>query len=107
MKPVVQNPIDPVGTAQVLRRFRVVFNAVRSHFQQVEKQVGRIYFLKINASPLTGKPCFHSRKAQVHTGFERGQAQILFEPVFGRPTQRAPGHLAGRSGRIGTGLWSF
>lgn len=27
-------------TAQVLRRFRVVFNAVRSHFQQVEKQVG-------------------------------------------------------------------
>lgn len=28
------------STAQVLRRFRVVFNAVRSHFQQVEKQVG-------------------------------------------------------------------
>ena len=25
---------------QVLRRFRVVFNAVRSHFQQVEEQVG-------------------------------------------------------------------
>ncbi len=31
---------DPVNTAQVLRRFRVVFSAVRSHFQQVEKQVG-------------------------------------------------------------------
>lgn len=31
---------DPITTAQVLRRFRVVFNAVRSHFQQVEKQVG-------------------------------------------------------------------
>lgn len=29
-----------VTTAQVLRRFRVVFNAVRGHFQQVEKQVG-------------------------------------------------------------------
>lgn len=28
------------STAQVLRRFRVVFNAVRNHFQQVEKQVG-------------------------------------------------------------------
>lgn len=27
-------------SAQVLRRFRVVFNAVRSHFKQVEKQVG-------------------------------------------------------------------
>ncbi len=37
MKPVVE---DPVTAAQVLRRFRVVFNAVRSHFQQVEKQVG-------------------------------------------------------------------
>jgi DNA-binding MarR family transcriptional regulator len=31
---------DPTNTAQVLRRFRVVFNAVRSHFQQIEKQVG-------------------------------------------------------------------
>ncbi|WP_295957676.1 MarR family winged helix-turn-helix transcriptional regulator [Rhodoferax sp.] len=30
----------PATTAQVLRRFRVVFNAVRSHFQQVENQVG-------------------------------------------------------------------
>lgn len=27
-------------SSQVLRRFRVVFNAVRSHFKQVEKQVG-------------------------------------------------------------------
>ncbi|MCB8747401.1 MarR family winged helix-turn-helix transcriptional regulator [Rhodoferax sp. U2-2l] len=27
-------------TAVVLRRFRVVFNAVRTHFKQVEKQVG-------------------------------------------------------------------
>ena len=40
MKPVVKDPADPARTAQVLRRFRVVFNAVRSHFQQVEKQVG-------------------------------------------------------------------
>ncbi len=27
-------------TAQVLRRFRIVFNAVRGHFKQIEKQVG-------------------------------------------------------------------
>lgn len=40
MKPVVQDSVDHVSTAQVLRRFRVVFNAVRSHFQHVEKQVG-------------------------------------------------------------------
>jgi len=31
---------DAANTAQVLRRFRVVFNAVRTHFQQIEKQVG-------------------------------------------------------------------
>ncbi|MEO8117805.1 MAG: MarR family winged helix-turn-helix transcriptional regulator [Rhodoferax sp.] len=36
----LDNNNDPITTAQVLRRFRVVFNAVRSHFQQVEKQVG-------------------------------------------------------------------
>ena len=30
----------PAQTAVVLRRFRVVFNAVRTHFKQVEKQVG-------------------------------------------------------------------
>ncbi len=31
---------DPVTPAKVLRRFRVVFNAVRTHFRQIEKQVG-------------------------------------------------------------------
>lgn len=30
----------PELPAQVLRQFRVVFNAVRTHFQQVEKRVG-------------------------------------------------------------------
>ena len=30
----------PVTPAQVLRRFRVVFNAVRTHFRDMEKQVG-------------------------------------------------------------------
>lgn len=40
MKPEANASGDPKTTAQVLRRFRVVFNAVRSHFQQVEKQVG-------------------------------------------------------------------
>jgi len=34
------SPLLPVNTAQVLRRFRVVFNAVRTNFQQVEKQSG-------------------------------------------------------------------
>lgn len=34
-------PTDtPVSPQKVLRRFRVVFNAVRTHFRQMEKQVG-------------------------------------------------------------------
>ncbi len=40
MPPEAENNNDATSTPQVLRRFRVVFNAVRSHFQQVEKQVG-------------------------------------------------------------------
>ena len=32
--------LTAASTAQVLRRFRVVFNTVRGHFQQVEKQAG-------------------------------------------------------------------
>ena len=39
--PSAQETTPPsVSTAQVLRRFRVVFNTVRGHFQQVEKQAG-------------------------------------------------------------------
>ena len=30
----------PVTSTKVLRRFRVVFNAVRTHFRQMEKEVG-------------------------------------------------------------------
>jgi DNA-binding MarR family transcriptional regulator len=40
MKSAAPDRIEPAATAQVLRRFRVVFNAVRSHFQQVETQAG-------------------------------------------------------------------
>lgn len=40
MPPASQPSDHPASTAQVLRRFRVVFNAIRSHFKQVEKQVG-------------------------------------------------------------------
>lgn len=34
------NIVRSTSAAQVLRRFRVVFNAVRAHFQEIEKQVG-------------------------------------------------------------------
>ena len=32
--------VDAVTPAKVLRRYRVVFNAVRTHFRQIEKQAG-------------------------------------------------------------------
>ena len=34
------SPARPVASVQVLRHFRRVFNAVKTHFQQVEKQAG-------------------------------------------------------------------
>lgn len=37
---MIPSPESTVDATQVLRRFRVVFNAVRSHFQQVEQQAG-------------------------------------------------------------------
>ena len=40
MKSAAPLPVDSVTPAKVLRRFRVVFNAVRTHFSQMEKQVG-------------------------------------------------------------------
>lgn len=33
-------PAEPDTAGQVLRQFRLVFNAVKAHFQQVEKQAG-------------------------------------------------------------------
>ncbi len=40
MKTSSSSSIEAVSPAKVLRRFRVVFNAVRTHFRQMEKQVG-------------------------------------------------------------------
>jgi DNA-binding MarR family transcriptional regulator len=35
-----RHPDDTAGAARVLRQFRLVFNVVKTHFQQVEKKVG-------------------------------------------------------------------
>ena len=40
MNAPVSSPVEPVSPTKVLRRFRVVFNAVRTHFRQMEKQLG-------------------------------------------------------------------
>jgi DNA-binding MarR family transcriptional regulator len=34
------NPPEPDGAVRVLRQFRLVFNTVKTHFQQVEKRAG-------------------------------------------------------------------
>ena len=38
--PPLPDAVTPASAAQVLRQFRVVFNAVKTHFQQVEKASG-------------------------------------------------------------------
>lgn len=40
MKTAAPSPVESATPAKVLRRFRVVFNAVRTHFRHMEKQVG-------------------------------------------------------------------
>ena len=40
MKSSEPTPVESVTPAKVLRRFRVVFNAVRTHFRHMEKEVG-------------------------------------------------------------------
>lgn len=40
MKKTTAEPVDSESAAQVLRHFRSVFNAVKTHFQQVEKRAG-------------------------------------------------------------------
>ena len=39
-RPTSATPTDSASPAQVLRRFRAVFNAVKTHFQQVERVAG-------------------------------------------------------------------
>ena len=40
MKSAATLPVESVTPAKVLRRFRVVFSSVRTHFRQIEKEVG-------------------------------------------------------------------
>lgn len=40
LRPTAVKPPHAATSTQVLRKFRIVFNAVRTHFQQMEKQSG-------------------------------------------------------------------
>lgn len=62
MNPNTKKFAEAITPAKVLRRFRVVFNAVRTHFRQIEKQVGlggaQVWALSlIQSNPGIGMGC--------------------------------------------------
>jgi DNA-binding MarR family transcriptional regulator len=122
-------PTPPPGTAEqprseretrVLRRFRSVFNAVKTHFQQVEKQAGiggaQVWALSlIRAQPGIGVGAL-ARAMDVHqttasnlvkslveaglvasqrSGADRRAAQLTATRAATRVLARAPGPFAG------------
>jgi DNA-binding MarR family transcriptional regulator len=105
---------------RVLRRFRLVFNAVKTHFQQVEKEAGiggaQLWALSvIGASPEIGvKALAHAMdihqatasnlvKALVgaqlvaaeRNAVDRRAVQLRLRPAGARALRRAPGPFAG------------
>jgi DNA-binding MarR family transcriptional regulator len=106
--------------ARVLRRFRLVFNAVKTHFQQVEKKAGvggaQIWALSVvRASPGIGVNALASAmdihqttasnlvKALVNAemlaaeknGTDRRTVQLRVLPAGARVLRKAPGPFAG------------
>jgi DNA-binding MarR family transcriptional regulator len=118
--PVVELSAANESAVRVLRRFRLVFNAVKTHFQQVEKQAGiggaQLWALSIiGASPaigvkaLAGAMDIHQATASnlVKTlvtaqmvaaerkGVDRRAVQLRLLPAGARALRRAPGPFAG------------
>lgn len=106
--------------ARVLRRFRLVFNAVKAHFQQVERQVGvggaQIWALSIvrerpgiGVNALARAMDIHQTtasnlvRALVHgemlaadkKGADRRTVQLRVLPAGTRVLRKAPGPLSG------------
>lgn len=122
---VADAPAQPAAQAadaatQVLRRFRLVFNAVKTHFQQVEKSAGiggaQLWALSvvrtqpgIGVNALARAMDIHQTtasnlvKALVKLGLllaEKGDAdrrtvQLRVSPAGGRILRNAPGPFAG------------
>lgn len=111
-------PVDPA--TRVLRRFRSVFNAVKTHFKQVEKQAGvggaQLWALSvIQARPdigvgdLAGAMDIHQTTASNllrsmvtaglvvsnRDGPDRRATQLRLTPAGARVLKRAPGPFAG------------
>ena len=120
MPRVDKNSSPPPTTAQVLRRFRLVFNAVKTHFQQVEKSAGvggaQLWALSvIHAQPGIGvndlakamdihqttasnlvKALVKMEMVQTERiGPDRRAVQLYVLPVGQRVLKKAPGPFAG------------
>jgi DNA-binding MarR family transcriptional regulator len=122
--PLPLPPATPEGpqpsAAQVLRRFRVVFNAVKSHFQQIEKQAGVGGAQLWTLSVISGNPGIGvntlARSMDIHqttasnlvkslvagkmiaaerTSPDRRAVQLHILPAGKRVLQKAPGPFAG------------
>ena len=116
--PTVSDPTD--AAARVLRQFRLVFNSVKTHFQQVEKKAGvggaQVWALSvirdqpgIGVTELARRMDIHQTTASnlvrslVQGGLvrtERGQSdrravQLHLEPDAQRVLRKAPGPFAG------------
>ncbi|MBI5258105.1 MAG: winged helix-turn-helix transcriptional regulator [Burkholderiales bacterium] len=117
---LVQSPQAGEPATSVLRRFRIVFNAVKTHFQQVERRAGiggaQVWALSvlkaqpgIGVSSLASAMDVHQSTASnlVKTLLEQGLAtagrsehdrrvvQLRITPAGTRVLRRAPGPFAG------------
>lgn len=124
LRPTADVPAEPVeaspSVAQVLRRFRLVFNAVKTHFQQVEKQVGvggaQVWALSVirahrgigvsglalamdihqtTASNLVKALVNAEMVAAEKNGPDRRAVQLRILPAGTRVLRKAPGPFAG------------
>lgn len=122
----VTSPLSPSGSeigepaARVLRRFRLVFNAVKTHFQQVEKKAGvggaQLWALSIirgtsgigvndlaramdvhqsTASNLVRSLVERDLVVAAKDGPDRRAVQLRVTAAGGRVLRRAPGPLTG------------
>lgn len=123
-KPAAVHPVDRAATqeaaARVLRRFRLVFNAVKTHFQQVEKQAGvggaQLWALNVidthpdigvgglaqamdihqtTASNLVKSLIERQMAAAQRNGLDRRAVQLRITSAGARILRKAPGPFAG------------
>jgi DNA-binding MarR family transcriptional regulator len=123
-QPAAVHPVDRAATqeaaARVLRRFRLVFNAVKTHFQQVEKQAGvggaQLWALNVidthpdigvgglaqamdihqtTASNLVKSLIERQMAAAQRNGLDRRAVQLRITSAGARILRKAPGPFAG------------